>query len=141
MQPETNSKRDQLIQRIQDSLRKAENYSLRLRRTYTRLVVGGFVGSTATVLVAGGTAVQGPLVGSGVEGWRLACIVAALLSLISTICVGLVQQLKLGERVPQGQLCIGQLRALDIALAIEGREFDEIAKEYEGVVKAFPEVI
>ena len=141
MQPETNSKRDQLIQRIRDSLRKAENYSLRLRKTYTRLVVGGFVGSTATVLVAGRTAVQGPLVGSGVEGWRLACIVAALLSLISTICVGLVQQLKLGERVPQGQLCVGQLRALDIALAIEGREFDEIAKEYEGVVKAFPEVI
>ena len=141
MQPEANSKRDQLIQRIRDSLLKAENYSLRLRRAYTRLVIGGFVSSTATVLVAGGTAVQGPLVGSGIEGWRLACIVAALLSLISTICVGLVQQLKLGERVPQGQLCVGQLRALDIALLIEGRDFDEIAKEYEEVVKAFPEVI
>ena len=141
MQPETDHKSDQLIQRIRDSLRKAEDYTLRLRRTYTRLVVGGFAGSATTLLVAGGTAVRGPLVGSGVEGWRLACVVAALLSLISTICVGLVQQLKLGERVPRGQLCIGRLRALDVALAIEGREFDEIAKEYEGVVKEFPEVI
>jgi hypothetical protein len=141
MQPETNPKSDQLIQRIRNSLQKAERYTLRLRKTYTRLVVSGFVGSTATVLVAGGTAVQGPLVGSGIEGWRLACIVAALLSLIATVSVGLVQQLKLGERVPQGQLCIGRLRALDVALAVGGREFKEIAKEYEGVVKEFPEVI
>lgn len=141
MQPEADSKRNLLSQRIRDSLRRAENYTTHLRRNYTRLVIGGLIGSTVTVLVAGGTAVQGPLVGSGVEGWRLACIVAAILSLISTICVGLVQQLKLGERVPQGQLCIGRLRALDIALAIKGSEFDEIAKEYEEVVKAFPEVI
>ena len=141
MQLGLNSRKEQLVQRIRDSLLRAENYSLRLRRSYTRLVIGGFISSTVTVLVAGGTAVEGPVVGSGVEGWRLACIVAALLSLISTICVGLVQQLKLGERVPQGQLCIGQLRALDIALMIEGRDLDEIAKEYEGVVKAFPEVI
>ncbi len=107
MQPETIAKRDQLSQRLRDSLHKAENYTDRLRRPYTRLVVGGLVGSSATVLVAGGTAIQGPQVGSGTEGWRLACIVAALLSLITTICVGLGQQLKLGERLPQGQLCIG----------------------------------
>jgi hypothetical protein len=141
MQQESNSTREQLSQRIRDSLRKAETYTLRLRRTYTRLVVGGLFSSSATVLVAGGTSVQGPLVGSGVEGWRLACIVAALLSLISTICVGLGHQLKLGERVPQGQLCIGQLRALDLALAIGSRKLDEIMKEYEEVVKAFPEVM
>jgi len=140
MQPKADSKRAQLGQHIRDSLLRAEKYTYRLRRTYTRLIIGGFAGSAATVLVAGGTSVQGPLVGSGIEGWRLACIVAALLSLISTICVGLGHQLKLGERLPQGQLCIGRLRALDVALSLEGRSFDEIAKEYEEVVKSFPEV-
>ena len=91
MPPEENSRRDQLSQRVRDSLRKAQNYTLRFRRIHTRLVVVGFVGSAVAVLVAGGTSIQGPLVGSGVEGWRLACVVAALLSLVSTVCVGLVQ--------------------------------------------------
>jgi len=141
MQSEANSKKEQLGQRIRESLREAEAYSLRARKTYTWLVIGGLIGSAVTVLVAGGTAVQGPVGVTGIAGWRLACIIAAILSLISTICVGLVQQLKLGERLPKGQLCTAQLRALDLSLEIQGREPDEVLKEYEDILKAFPDVI
>lgn len=141
MQPESNSKHALLNQRIQSSLRRAETYTLGLRKAYTRLVIGGLVSSAATTLVAGGTALQGPLLGTGTTGWRITCIVAALLSLISAICVGAGQQLKLGERLPQGLLCVGRLRALDMALAIESRDWNDIAIEYEEIVKGFAEVL
>jgi len=141
MQPESNSKQALLNQRIQSSLRRAETYTLGLRKAYTRLVIVGLVSSAATTLVAGGTALQGPLVGSGTIGWRITCIVAALLSLISAICMGAGQQLKLGERLPQGLLCVGRLRALDMALAIERRDWNDIAIEYEEIVKGFSDVL
>lgn len=140
MQPTINSKQEQLNQRIQASLHQAEAYTARLRTTYNRLTFGGLLSSAVTTLVAGGTAVQGSLVGLGLGGWQLGCILAALLGLTSTVCVGMGQQLKLGERLPQGQLCIGQLRALDVALAVEGRAWSEVAKEYEEILKQNAEV-
>jgi len=135
------TKREQLTQRINDSLKKAETYTLRLRKTNTRLVVGGIVGSSFSVLVAGGTAIQGPMVLTGIEGWRLACILAAILSLVSTVSIGLMQQLKIGERVPEGLLCIGRLKALDLALTVEEREIDAVAKEYGEILKEYSDVI
>jgi hypothetical protein len=140
MQTETNARQQELSHRLQNSLHQAESYSARLRTTYDRLVVGGLVTSAVTTLVAGGTALAGPMAGSGDTGWRLACTIAALFSLVSTICVGIGQQLKLGERVPKGQLCAGQLRALDVQLAVGTSDWSDIAKEYEQVLKNYSDV-
>lgn len=137
MQPEISPKHTQLRQHVQASLRQAETYTTRLRKVYTGLVIGGIVCSAATVLVAGGTALQGPAIGTG---WQLACGVAAGLSLVSTICNGVMQQLKLGEHLPLAQLSVGRLRGLDLALVTGSRDWSEIAKEYEAIIKEAAEV-
>ena len=135
MPPETDSHQAQLQQHIQASLRQAETYTAGLRKTYTILVVGGLVSSAATTLVAGGAALQGPAAGLTTGGWVLTCGIAAILGFASTVCVGVVQQLKLGERLPLGQLCVGQLRALDVAMTTGSRAWGDIAKEYEAIVR------
>jgi hypothetical protein len=137
MQPEVASKQERVRQHVQASLLRAQTYTTGLRKTYTLLVVGSLVTSAATTLVAGGTAVQGTSIGSA---WQIACAVAAVLSFISTICVGVMQQLKLGERLPLGQLCVGRLRGLEVALTMGTREWHEIAIEYEAILKEFSEV-
>jgi hypothetical protein len=141
MQPETSTRQTELSNRLRASLRQAETYSTRLRTTYNGLLVAGLVGSAATTLVAGGTALNGPMVGAEEAGWRLACIIAALFSLVSTVCVGIGQQLKLGERLPKAELCVGQLRTLDTQLAIGTREWGDIAKEYEQLIKDYADVL
>ena len=140
MQPTTTSLQAELTHRLQASLQQAQTYTVHLRTNYTRLLVGGLVSSAATTLVAGGTALGGPTAGIGDAGWRLACVIAAVLSLASTICVGIGQQLKLGERLPQAQLCVGQLRALDVQLGLGSRDWTDIAKEYEEIIKTNADV-
>jgi hypothetical protein len=141
MQPTTNSKQEQLGRYVEASLRRAETYTAGLRNTYTLLVVGGLLSSAASTLVAGGAAVGGAAVGLSTFGWQFFCILAALLSFATTVLVGVMQQLKLGERLPLGQLCVGRLRALDVALTTGSREWTEIAKEYEVIVKESAEVL
>jgi hypothetical protein len=140
MQPETNPKQEQLRQRIQDSLHRALKYAVGLRKTHTGLAIGGLISSAVATLVAGVTAALGPVVGTGIEGWKLACIVAAALSLISTLCMGIQEQLKFGERVPQGQLCVARLRAIEGALALGSRAWDEVAKEYKEILQGHAEI-
>jgi hypothetical protein len=140
MQPENLSRKDQWSQHIQASLRRAEAYTANLRRTYTFLVVGGLLCSAASTLVAGGAAVGGPAVGLAQGGWQFFCILAALFSFATTVLVGVVQQLRLGERLPLGQLCVGRLRALDVALSTDSRDWGEIIKEYEAILKDSAEV-
>jgi hypothetical protein len=140
MQPQITSKQELLSQHVQASLRRAETYTASLRRNYTRLVIGGLVSSAATTLVAGGGALGGAAAGLGTGGWQFTCALAAMLGFVSTICVGVMQQLKLGERLPLGQLCVGRLRALDVALTTGSREWGDIAKEYEAVIKESAEV-
>ena len=122
MQPQGKTKQEQLREYVQASLRRAETYTSNLRKTYTGLVIGSLISSAATTLVAGGAVLTGITVGLGIGGWLSSCFVAAALGFVSTICVGVMQQLKLGERLPVGQLCVGRLRALDVALTTGSRE-------------------
>ena len=135
MPPEGNSKQEQLRQLVSSTLRRAETHTANLHRTHMSLVVGGLVTSAASTLVAGGAALQGPLFGPGAAGWQLTCGLAAVLAFISTISLGIEQQLKLGERLPAGRNHVGRLRALDVALTTGTRDWDEIAKEIELVIQ------
>jgi hypothetical protein len=128
-------------QMVKDSLRKAQEITSGLRRKNTRLLITGMVCSAGTTLVAGGTAAAGPVIGEGDAGWRIACIVAAVLAFVSTVATALTTQLKYDERLTQGNQCIGRLRALDIAIVTGSGNWEEISKEYEEVVKAYSEFI
>jgi hypothetical protein len=48
---------------VQDSLQKAQEHITGLRNTNTWLVIASIISSAATTLVAGGTAVVGPVAG------------------------------------------------------------------------------
>ena len=125
---------------VKESLHKAEERTASLRSTNNRLLIGSVVSSAATTLVAGGTAAAGPLVGDGVAGWRLACIVAAVLAFTATVCTALTQQLRVGDRLSQGHQCVGRLRLLTVDMTTGSRNWEEITKDYTEIAKAYPEL-
>jgi hypothetical protein len=130
-----------LSQLVSSSLQKAQGQVSGLRKTNTRLVGANVICSTSATLVAGLTAATGPIVGAGIEGWRISCIVAAILAFISTVSIGFIQQLKFEERLMQGNQCVGRLRELNLSIATGSRSWDEITKEYTDIMKTYPEHI
>jgi hypothetical protein len=141
MSNESVEDREALVQRVKASLQKAEGAVSSLRTTSTRLIVAGVVSSAAATLVAGITAANGPVVGDGIEGWRAACLVAALFAFVSTISTGVNQQLKFNDRLAEGTQCVGQLRSLELAVATGSRNWAETVQEYEEIAKSYPEFI
>ena len=131
----------ELIKSVKESLQKAEGIIAGYKKTNTRLLATTIVSSSASTLVAGITAALGPVVGDGTEGWRLACIIAAILGFVSTVSIGLGQQLKISDRLSAGKQGIGKLRYLDVIITTGSKNWEEIAKEYEGIAKAYPELI
>lgn len=128
---------DAFVQMVKDSLRKAREYTSGLRKRNTRLLITGMICSAGTTLVAGGTAATGPVVGSGDAGWRIACIVAAILAFISTVSTAITTQLKFDERLTKGNQCVGQLEALNVSILTGTENWKEAAKEYREIVKAY----
>jgi hypothetical protein len=133
--------RDALTRRVKASLRKAQQVASRLRQAHTRLLVTGIASSAASTLVAGITAAGGPVVGEGTEGWRVACIVAAVFAFVSTVSAALGQQLKVSDRLSKGTQCVGRLRALDVAIATSSQSWEEIVQEYQEIANTYPEFI
>ena len=141
MSKESTQDRNALVQRVKASLQKAEEIVSGLRKANIRLLVAGMASSAASTLVAGITAAQGPVVGEGTEGWRVACIVAAVFGFASTVSTGLSQQLKINDRLSEGTQCVSKLRSLDVVITTGSRSWEEIVKEYEEIAKTYPELI
>jgi hypothetical protein len=141
MSEERGPDREVLVKRVEDSLRQVESSTRSLRRINTGLLFSGTLSSAAATLVAGVTAAQGPIVSSGPTGWRISCIVAAVLSFLTAASIGLNQQMKVGDKLVEGHQCAGRLRSLEVAIATHSRDWDEIAKEYEEIVKTYPDVM
>jgi hypothetical protein len=137
MAKQSKQNHEALTKMVNDSLRKAQEITSGLRKKNTKFLIIGMVCSAGTTLVAGGTAVAGPVVGEGVVGWQIACIVAAILAFASTVSTALTTQLKLGERLSHGNQCIGRLKSLDVAIATGNENWEEVAKEYGEIVKAY----
>ena len=130
-----------IAQRIAEHLRQAKRHGAGLKKQKAVLVVVGLVGSGLATLVAGVTAANGPVVGSGTPGWRLACAVAAVLSLLGGVCAGLKEQLQVGERAAKAMECLGRLGALEASVLTGIRGQGEIAAEYESILKTYPDVL
>lgn len=124
---------------MRESLRRAEGHAASLRKANIFLNVASTRTFAATALVAGGTAVHGPVVGQGIGGWQLACVLAAALALTSTISNGLSQQFKFGDRLLQGDQCVRRLRALSVQLSASGFDWAEATREFSDISKTFPE--
>jgi hypothetical protein len=141
MEQSDHERQNLLAQRVNGSLAKAEQNVTGLRKTNARLVIAGLSSSALATLVAGLTAAAGPLVGTGIPAWRLACVVAAIFAFIATISTGLHQQYKYEERLVEGNQCLGRLKALDVAIMTGRRSWDEISADYEDITRSYPEYL
>ncbi len=74
---------------VAESLQKAEEAVANLQKTHSRIVVTTLFSSGAATLIAGITAATGPSAEIGIEGWRTACILAAIFGFVSTVGSGL----------------------------------------------------
>lgn len=140
MSGESQQNHDALARRIRQSLEKVEQHASRLKGTNTRLLVFGVFNSGVSTLVTGVTAAGGPVVGEGIPGWRMACIVGAVFGFATTVSVGLNQQLKLGERLSEANQCLGRLKFLDVAMDTGSRTWTEISEEYEEILRTYPNI-
>lgn len=132
---------DLITQRISSGIEQVNARMRKLRRANNGLLAGGIFTSAASTFITGITAAQGPVIGTGTPGWRLACTVGAIFSFVATVAVGLNQRLKIGEKLVEDRECAGRLRALEIALATGSRDRDEIIKEYQELIRAYPELV
>ena len=141
MSSESGQDRDLITGSIKSSLLKVQKFVSSRQKTNSRLMVASMAFSGASTLVAGITSAGGPIVGSGIEGWRLACIVAAVFGFSSTISTGIIQQLDSTDRLSEGKECINKLRSLDLGITTGSKNWGEVIKEYEELAISFPELI
>jgi len=130
-----------LSKSIEASLRKAERIVADFRKTNNRIVITSIVSSGTATLVAGLAAALGEGADIGTDGWRTACIIAAIFGFVSTVTTGISQQLKISDRLSEGKQCVGKLRYLNVATTTGRSNWEEISKEYEETVKTFPDFI
>jgi len=128
-----------IIHNIKNSLKAADKFIKNRRKTNTRLLVTGMSTSAASTLVAGVTSAAGPVLGSGIEGWRMACIAAAGLSLIATVSAGISQRLEISDRLNKASQCLDRLRSLDLSITTGNKTWDVIIQEYHEIASLFPE--
>jgi hypothetical protein len=133
--------RDKAIEQIRNSLRTVEQRAARLRRTHSTLLLTSMFSSALATLIAGVTAARGPVVGTGIPGWRLACGLAAVFGFVTTVSAGLSQQLRLGDQLSTHAQLLGRLRFLDVAVALGTRSLEDVSAEYAEIVKEAPEIL
>lgn len=133
-------------QSVKTSLASAREKVARLRRTDTQLFVTNVVSPAASTLIAslaagiGGNAMFKQAAAQTEDGgWVLACALVAVFGFIATISGVFKKQFE--DRLAQGNQCVGRLLALDLAVTSGNIEWEEAAKEYGEVIKAFPEFI
>lgn len=137
---------DAFINSVKASLNTAKIKTARIRKTDSQLFVANVVSPAAATLLAGLTAAVGgntlfvqAASQSNDGGWRLACILVAIFGFIATVS-GMFKK-QFDDRLVQGNQCVGRLLSLDLAITTGSSNWEEAAKEYGEIVKAFPEFI
>jgi hypothetical protein len=133
--------RDAIVQKIRDSLYKAEVHVNKLRSTNSRFIYISLISSALGTAVAGLAAVFGPLAGQGPNSWRITCAVVAVFTACATIFSGLHKQLTISDRLAKATACVGKLKALEVAITVTNRDLVEVVKEYEEVIGSYPDFI
>ncbi len=133
-------------QLVKTSLANAREKVSRVRRTDTQLFVTNVISPAAATLIAalaaaiGGNAMFKQAAAQTEDGgWVLACALVAVFGFIATISGVFKKQFD--DRLALGNQCVGRLLALDLAITSGGTEWEEAAKEYGEVLKAYPEFI
>jgi len=133
--------RKNLVASVKASLRKAEGIVAAHRKNNNFMVITTIISSAGATMIAGITAAVGQSASIGIEGWKTACIIAAVFGLISTVSNGLTQQLKISDRLLEGRQGLGKLRHLDVVITTGRLSWEEITKEYEEIAQVYPDLI
>ena len=138
--------RDAFSNSVKASLNTAKIKTARIHKTDSQLFIANVVSPAAATLLAGLTAAVGgntlfvqAASQSNDGGWRLACILVAIFGFIATVS-GMFKK-QFDDRLVQGNQCVGRLLSLDLAITTGSSNWEEAAKEYGEIVKAFPEFI
>lgn len=138
--------RDAFINSVKASLNTAKIKTARIRKTDSQLFIANVVSPAAATLLAGLTAAVGgntlfvqAASQSNDGGWKLACILVAIFGFIATVS-GMFKK-QFDDRLVQGNQCVGRLLSLDLAITTGSSGWEEAAKEYGEIVKAFPEFV
>lgn len=97
---------------IKSNLLKTQSFVTSRKKVHSGLLIASMVFSGVSTLVAGITSAGGPIIGSGIEGWRLACIIAAIFGFSATISTGVIQQLDSTDRLSEGKACLSNSNRL-----------------------------
>ncbi|HEX9333735.1 MAG TPA: hypothetical protein VF896_17725 [Anaerolineales bacterium] len=133
-------------QSVKASLANAKEKAASIRRTDTQLFVTNAVSPAAATLIAALAAAIGgnelfkqAAAQSEDGGWKLACILVAVFGFIAT--VSSIFKKQFDDRLTLGNQCVGRLLTLDLAITTGSLGWEEAAKEYSEILKAFPEFI
>jgi hypothetical protein len=128
--------------RLDDSLRRAQGETARLRHTHSTLVGGTVVSGALSTLLAGVSAVGGAaVIGSGEAGWQITCAVVAALTLIGTLTTGIDQQFRIQESLGAARRCAGELAALRALLDLGTASSEDISRRYASLLAEYASVI
>lgn len=133
--------RDELLQRVQTSLRRAEGHMVHLRREDSGLVYTSLTASSLGTVVAGLVAAFGPTLGKGPPAWKITCAVVALLTACATLLSGIHKQLAIPTRLGKACACVLKLRALEIDMTLGNRDLVQVAKEYQELAVNYLEFV
>lgn len=138
--------RTSFINSVKTSLSTAKNKTDSIRKTDSQLFIANVVSPAAATLLAGLTAAVGgnqlfqqAAAKTNDGGWVLACVLVAIFGFIATVSSMFKKQFD--DKLAQGNQCVGKLLALDLAITTGTSNWEEAAKEYGEIVKAFPEFI
>ena len=135
----------ELARSVKDSLSTAKKKASSIRRADSQLFVANVISPAAATLLAGFAAAiggnkmfpQAMVVEDG--GWKLACTLVAIFGFIATVS-GMFKK-QYDDRLEQSKQCVGRLLSLDLAMTTGSSSWEDAAKEYGEIVKAFPEFI
>ena len=131
---------------VKASLSSAKNKTASIRKADSQLFVANIVSPAAATLLAtlaatiGGNEMFAQAAAQSEDGgWRLACILVAIFGFIATVSGMFKKQFE--GWLMQGNQCVGRLLTLDLAITTGSSSWEEAAKEYGEIVKAFPEFV
>jgi hypothetical protein len=122
------AQRDQLQERIEESVRQVRRAARRYRRISTALLLTGMLCGAVSTALAGDAFRGGSLAARTAEattgrvpaelarGWRNLCGIIAILTLAGTLATGTNSVLKLAEHQAQTRACLSALGALQTDL-------------------------
>ncbi len=132
-----------MTEEIRKSLQKAEASVAKLRKTNSAFIIISLIASVLATLLAGSTALMGPLAGQGPPAWKWTCGIVAVFTATATIFTGLQKQLTISEKLSKATECAGKLRAIDFTIsnARNEQDKDEAINDYKKVLEVYNEFV